>query len=259
MDIKEQKKRIWILTLFPEFFAPLFQCGVIAKSLAQCSIHLINIRDFSTNNYKSVDDTPFGGAPGMIMRSDILKRAFTEGILAPGGYPLDRLEWQKELLTIYTSPRGKTWNQHFAKETAKELMQGRDLAILCGRYEGIDERFLQNYIEREYSLGDFVLSGGEIAALAFLDSTLRLLPGVLGNQASLTEESFEDDLLEGPQYTKPREFEETPVPAIYLSGNHKAMELFRHQERLRITKQFRPDLYERYLEKSEENSEEKKK
>lgn len=256
-------KKLWVLTLFPEFFVPFQQCGVIARALESHSLNLVNIRDFALNNYKSVDDTPFGGAPGMIMRADILKRAFIEGVVIPGNYSQENEEWKKEILFLYTSPRGKSLSQIFIKEIrsdylGNESQDGRDLVILCGRYEGVDERFLQLYVEQEISLGDFVLSGGEIAAMAILDALLRLLPGVLGNQESLKEESFEDYLLEGPQYTKPREFEGQSVPGIYLSGHHKKMAEFRFQERLRVTRERRPDLYSRYLEQTAQKETKKK-
>jgi tRNA (guanine37-N1)-methyltransferase len=240
------KRRVWILTLFPEYFKPLLECGISGSAFrGERSDHIkfeiifVNIRDYSMTKYKSVDDTPYGGGPGMVMRADILKDALLKGVLDAGSYVgLDQLR------VIYTSPRGRVWNNKVARDFGSEVLSHptRDVVFICGRYEGVDERFLEKYVNEYYSLGDFVLTGGELAVMTMLDSAVRFVPGILGNKLSSEYDSFEDGLIEYPQYTKPQEFEGAPVPEILLSGHHKKIEEWQKAEKLRLTKIFRPDL-----------------
>lgn len=240
-------KRIFILTLFPEYFKPLLDCGIAGQAFRgersqenlKFEIHLINIRDFSKTNYKSVDDTPYGGGPGMVMRADILRDALFDGVVHKFGYTsLDKLH------VIYTSPRGRVWNNQVARDFALNSLShpDKDLVFISGRYEGVDERFLENYVNEYFSLGDFVLTGGEIAIMALLDSSVRFVPGILGNKLSSQMDSFEDGLIEHPQYTRPQEFEGRGVPEVLLSGHHKKIQEWQKSEQIRLTKKHRPDL-----------------
>jgi len=234
-------KKIWIITLFPDYFNPLIQLGIVGAALRGergegPSIELIQLRDYSGREYKGVDDSPFGGGPGMVIRADVLKRALIEGVVQKGNYGED---FKNKLTVVFPSPRGKKWNNLEAKNFSQ---LDTDLVFICGRYEGIDERFIEKYVDAEFSLGDFVLSGGEIPTMAFIDSLLRFKKGVLGNESGAGEESFEHGLLEFPQYTRPADFEGLLVPDILLSGHHKKIDEYRKSESLRITKKFRPDL-----------------
>jgi tRNA (guanine37-N1)-methyltransferase len=239
-------KRIWILTLFPEYFKPLLECGIAGSAFRgersdsiKFEVKFVNIRDYATTKYKSVDDSPFGGGPGMVMRADILRDAVVKGVQEAGEYPsLDSLH------VIYTSPRGRVWTNNVAREFGTTLLSypDKDLVFICGRYEGVDERFLEKYVDDYYSLGDFVLTGGELAVMTMLDSAVRFVPGILGNKLSSEHDSFEDGLIENPQYTKPQDFEGMPVPEILLSGHHKKIEEWQLEEKKRMTKKWRPDL-----------------
>lgn len=238
-------RRIWILTLFPEYFSPLLACGIAGQAFrgersetVKFSVHCVNIRDWGLGNYKAVDDTPYGGGPGMVMRADVLAEAFQEGIMKPGGYT-DR----SELHVIYTGPRGKVWNNVLAREFASTTMIKKDLVWVCGRYEGIDERFLELYVNENFSLGDFVLTGGEPAVLTMLDSAIRFVPGILGNKFSANEDSFEDGLIECPQYTKPREFEGALVPEVLMNGHHAEILKWQKNLKIEMTQKHRPDLW----------------
>lgn len=222
------KKKIWIITLFPEYFDAFKSQGKASSAFKESvDLHILNLRDYSDNSYKSVDDYPFGGGEGMVIRADVLKRA------------LDSIDSPK-LTVIYPSPRGKKWNADAAKSYAPE----GDLVFICGRYEGIDERFIQKYVDVQYSLGDFVLTGGEIPTMAMIDSIVRFIPGTLGNENSSKNESFENNLLEHSHYTRPRVFEDMEVPEVLLSGHHKKIEEFRAKESQELTKKYRPDLLE---------------
>ena len=234
--------RIWILTLFPQLYRPWTETGVVGKALKgerTCSLDLrpLSLADFSEKGVKGVDDAPYGGGPGMVMRPDVLRRALLEGVVKAGNYGEN---WREKLLVIYPSPRGKIWNSQEARGLAKTL-EKRDIVLVCGRYEGVDERFLQVFVELEICLGDFVLNSADAAAWAIVESTLRFVPGVLGNAASSQEESFEGQL-EHPHYTRPPEFEGLSVPSVLLSGDHQKIRNFREKESARITQEYRPDL-----------------
>ena len=190
----------------------------------------INIRDYALDKHKSVDDTPCGGGAGMIMRPDVLGRAINEN------HTKGRI--------IYMSPKGAPLTQNKVKELSKE----EELTIICGRFEGIDERVIEAYNIEELSIGDYILTGGEQACQIMLDAVVRLLPGVLGNEASIEDESFENYLLEYPQYTRPVEWEGRVVPEILLSGHHQKIAEWRKQEAEKTTKTKRPDLYKNYLD-----------
>lgn len=257
------KKNIWIVTLFPEFFSPLLNCGVAGKALSgsrmenpdnSFAIHLVNPRDYVLNKYKSVDDTAYGGGAGMVMLPEILKRTLLEGIVAKGNYGEN---FKEKLHVIFPSPRGKVWSNSLAREFTKKNLSfnetEKDLVFICGRYEGIDERFIQHYVDEEISIGNYILTGGELAVMCILDSALRFVPGVLGNKMGANEESFENGLLEEPQYTKPQVFEGLNVPEVLLNGHHANIQKFNLEEKIRITKNYRPDLWELYLEKQGSN------
>lgn len=239
-------KRIWILTLFPEYFKPLLECGISGAAFRgersdniKFEVKFVNIRDFATTKYKSVDDSPFGGGPGMVMRADILRDALVKGVQEAGNYAS-----LADLHVIYTSPRGKVWNNKVAREFGTTVLShpDKDVVFICGRYEGVDERFLEKYVQDYYSIGDFVLTGGELAVMTILDSAVRFVPGILGNKLSSEYDSFEDGLIEYPQYTKPQDFEGMTPPEIMLSGHHKKIEEWQLEQKKIMTKKWRPDL-----------------
>jgi tRNA (guanine37-N1)-methyltransferase len=241
-------RTIWIISLFEEYFHPLMNHGRLStvfsdKAPIKIEMKFINPREYSPNNYKSVDDYPYGGGPGMVMRADILKSAL-QAIVDKGEYGED---YQERLHIVYPGPRGKVWNNLQSKAMAEKIGGDfqKDLVFVCGRYEGIDERFLSKYVDEEISVGDFVLSGGEIAVLTILDSSLRFISGVLGNEESSRHDSFEDGVLEYPQFTRPKSFEDFEVPEILLSGHHEKISQYRESEKLRVTKNYRPDLLEK--------------
>lgn len=223
--------KINILTLYPEMFPGMLGYSLAGKALAEkrCELNVVNIRDFATDNYKSVDDTPFGGGAGMVMKPVVLDRAL-KAVYKTG--PL-----------YYLSPRGDVFNQ----SVAHQFSECEELTFLCGRFEGIDERIIEKWGIKEISIGDFVLSGGEPALLTMLDAVIRLLPNVMGNKESSLEESFENGLLEYPQYTKPQNWEGREVPDVLLSGHHAKIKAWRLEKSEEITKARRPDLWTRYL------------
>lgn len=228
--------KINILTLFPEMF-DIFNHSIIgkAKDKGLLSIEAINIRDYTKNKHKKVDDYPYGGGAGMVMAPQPI---------------VDSLKAVKEHnkgKVIFLGPRGKTFNHSIGKELAKE----EELIFICGHYEGIDER-VYKYIDMEISIGDFILTGGEMAAIPVIDSILRLREGVLGKQESFMDESFSDGALEYPQYTRPEEFEGDKVPEVLLSGHHENIRKWRRLKSLEITRERRPDLFEK-LELSKED------
>jgi len=220
-----------VLTLFPEMFPGPLAHSLAGKALTEglWSLDAVNIRDFATNRHSTVDDTPFGGGPGMVMRADVIDAAIDDAAIA--GAPL-----------VYLTPRGTPLSQ----EIAAELADGPGVTLICGRYEGVDQRVLDARDVTEISLGDFVLSGGEPAALALLDACVRLLPGVMGAEASLEEESFARGLLEYPHYTRPAEWCGRKVPDVLLSGHHRNIYAWRMEQAEMITQARRPDLWDRY-------------
>ncbi|OGE95308.1 MAG: tRNA (guanosine(37)-N1)-methyltransferase TrmD [Candidatus Doudnabacteria bacterium RIFCSPLOWO2_02_FULL_48_8] len=219
-----------ILTLFPEAFASYFSISLIKRALAKklIKIKLVNIRDFGIGVHKSVDDRPYGGGAGMVIRADIMDKALTA---------LRLKIKDKRLKIVLLTPQGKPFNQ----KIAKKLSQYKTLILICGRYEGFDER-IRDLVDEEISIGDFVLTGGEIPALAVLDTVARLVPGVVGKFESTVNESFSGGLLEYPQYTRPENYKGMKVPKVLLSGNHAKISEWRKKEALKRTKQRRPDL-----------------
>lgn len=245
-----ENKRIWIVTLFPQLFVPFLDVGVAGQTFSglrghNFTVQLVNPSSFSSRDFKGVDDAPYGGGQGMVMRADVLKAAI-DFVIADGQYGDD---YRTKLKVIYTGPRGKIWNNDNCKLFAENFWgeSPLDLVFICGRYEGIDERFLSQYVDYTYSMGDFVLTGGELAVMTILDSAIRFVPGSLGHQNSADEDSFNDGLLEYPQFTRPQIFEGEAPPNILLSGDHKKIADYRHQEKLRMTEKYRPDLYQAYI------------
>ena len=231
-----------VLTIFPEMFP-----GPVGRSLAGraledglWSLETVDIRDFARDKHRSVDDTPFGGGAGMVMRPDVIGDALAA--VSDVGAPL-----------IYLSPRGRLLDQ----ARVRALASGPGMSLLCGRFEGVDERVLEAHEIEEVSLGDFVLSGGEPAAIALIDACVRLLPGVIGQADSLAEESFADGLLEYPHYTRPREWRGRRVPDVLLSGHHERVREWRLAEAERSTRERRPDLWRRYRRKTEGDDDER--
>lgn len=229
--------RITLLTLFPHWFAGPLGDSILgrAREAGLLDLRLVNPRDFATDPHQTVDAPPYGGGGGMVLRADVLAAALDREIGPPGtpGRPP----------VIHLSPRGKP----FAQADARRLARLPAFALLCGHYEAIDQRLLDSRVDEEISLGDFVLTGGEIPAMAVVDAVARMLPGVLGNSESAATESFMEGLLEGPHYTRPEVFEGRSVPAVLLSGNHGAIARWREEEALKVTRARRPDLYARLL------------
>ena len=223
-----------VFTLYPEIFPGPLGSGLYKKALDKkaWSLEVVNIRDYSTDKHKTVDDTIFGGGSGMLMKADILANS------------LDKNIPDKNEPIIYLSPKGKIFDQKYAKNKLD-----KNLNIICGHFEGVDQRLLETRNIEEVSIGDFILSGGETAAFVVIDTIVRLIPGVLGNTNSLNEETFEQDLLEYPQYTKPQEWEKKHVPDVLLSGDHAKIKDWRLAQSEDITRRRRPDLWERYKKK----------
>ena len=221
--------RFDVVTLFPEMFAALTASGITSRALESglWSLTTWNPRDFATDNYRTVDDRPYGGGPGMVMLAEPLNRAL-EAVRKSGGSEK----------TIYLSPQGKKLDH----PRVMQLVRERAVTLLCGRYEGVDERLLRRRVDEEISIGDFVLSGGELAAMALKDAVVRQLPGALGDSASLIEESFADGLLDCPQYTRPETYAGERVPEVLLSGHHENIRRWRLKQALGRTWLRRPDL-----------------
>ena len=220
-----------VFTLYPELFPGPLSSGLYKKALDKkiWSLEIVNIRDYANDKHKTVDDTPFGGGSGMIMRADVLANS------------LDKNISNKTESIIYLSPKGKKFDQNYAKK-----ISNKNINIICGHFEGTDERILETRNIEEISIGDFVLSGGEIGAFVVIDTVVRLLSGVIGNPNSLSEESFERNLLEYPQYTKPQKWEEKEVPEVLLTGDHKKIKDWRLAQSEDITRRRRPDLWGKY-------------
>jgi tRNA (guanine37-N1)-methyltransferase len=227
--------RATVLTIFPEMFPGPLGLSLAGKALTEgkWGLDIIDIRSFATDKHRSVDDTPAGGGAGMVMRADI----------AAASIDAARADTSPGTLILYLSPRGRPLTQ----DRVRELAHGPGAILLCGRFEGIDERVLEARNVEEISIGDYVLSGGELAAQVLIDACVRLLPGVAGNEISLAEESFASGLLEYPHYTRPREWEGRTIPELLLSGDHQAIAKWRREKAEKLTKKRRPDLWERYL------------
>jgi len=229
-----------ILTLFPDMIMSTMSHSIIGRALdaGKIKINCINIRDFADNKHNQIDDYPYGGGPGMGIQPQPVYDAYESIILNNNINPR----------VIYMTPQGKTFSQDIAKDLSKE----KDLIIICGHYEGIDQRVIDEIVTDEISIGDYILTGGELAAMVLIDSVSRLIPGVLGKEESFIEESFSNNLLEHPQYTRPYIFRNRKVPDVLLSGHHSKIEKWRREQALKITFQKRPDL----LDKAELTKEE---
>ena len=220
-----------VFTLYPEVFPGPLSKGLYGKALSNklWNLSVTNIRDAATDKHKTVDDTPYGGGTGMLLKADVLAKSLDQKV-------------KKGERVFYLSPKGKKFDQKLALQLSKE----KSISLICGHFEGVDERVLTTRNIEEISVGDYVLSGGETAALVVLDSILRLLPGVLGNDKSSIDETFENGLLEYPQYTKPQIWEEKSVPEVLLSGDHSKIKDWRLSQSEAITRDRRPDLWEKY-------------
>lgn len=217
--------KISVITLFPEVFDPILNSSILkrAQKKGRVSFELVNLRNFGEGKHQVVDDRPYGGGTGMLFKADILTKA---------------LQSIKKGKIILTSASGKPYKQSRAKEFSKL----DHLIIVCGHYEGVDQRFIDKYVDEEISIGDYVLTGGEIPAMVIIDSITRLIPRVLEKPEAVINESFTENFLEGPQYTRPEDFEGKKVPKVLLSGNHKKIAEWRKQKSLAKTKKVRPDL-----------------
>ena len=225
-----------VLTLFEEMFPGSLGLSLAGQGLTDglWKLETLDIRSFASDKHRSVDDTPFGGGPGMVMRADVVDAA------------IEKVKAQKTVRPlIYLSPRGCPLDQ----KRVQELAEGPGLTLLCGRYEGVDERLLEVHEIEEVSLGDFILSGGEPAAISMIDACVRLLPGIMGSDASGEEESFERGLLEYPHYTRPQAWRGIAVPEVLLSGHHEKIKEWRKRQSEEMTKERRPDLWDRYVKK----------
>ena len=222
---------VQIFTLYPELFPGPLNKGLYGKALSNniWNLKIVNIRDYSSDKHKTVDDTPFGGGSGMLIKPDVLANSLDQNV-------------KSNEKIYYLTPKGKLFSQKLAKKLSKE----KTINLICGHFEGVDQRVIDTRNIEELSIGDYVLSGGETAALVVLDSILRLIPGVLGNDQSIFEESFENGLLEYPQYTKPQKWEEKEVPDVLLSGDHKKIKDWRLSQSEAITRDRRPDLWQKY-------------
>ena len=224
-----------VFTLYPDFFPGPLDKGLYGKAMEKkiWNLKIVDIREYALDKHKTVDDTPYGGGSGMLLKPDVVAKSLDANI--KNGEKI-----------FYLSPRGKVFNQNIAKEISKE----NKVNLICGHFEGIDQRVLDNREIEEISIGDFVLSGGESASYVFLDAILRLIPGVIGNEESKNEESFENGLLEYPQYTKPQIWEEKSVPNVLLSGDHAKIKDWRLTQSKAITRDRRPDLWQKYNKKN---------
>ncbi len=242
MTDRPQLKNAWearVITLFPEAFPGTLGLSLTGKALSEglWRLRTVDLRQFGEGKHRNVDDTPAGGGAGMVLRADVMGRAIAH---TQKGAPEDRTRWP----LLYLSPRGKPFDQAMARRFSK----ADGLTMICGRFEGLDERAIEHFGIEEVSLGDFVMTGGEIAAQAMIDAAVRLRPGILGNAASAEDESFSRALLEYPQYTRPAHWEGRSIPEVLTSGDHGKVDDWRREQALQITKARRPDLFTRYLE-----------
>ena len=223
--------QVKIFTLYPDFFPGILSKGIYGRAIEKSlwKLDVINIRDYAKDKHKTVDDTPYGGGEGMVLKPDVVAKALDQNL-------------KKNEKIIYLTPKGKTFDQN----KAKKFLNEKKINILCGHFEGIDQRVIESRGIEEISIGDYILSGGETAAYVILDSILRLVPDVLGNENSYKDESFENGLLEYPQYTKPQIWEKTPVPEVLLSGDHSKIKDWRLSQSEAITRHRRPDLWQKY-------------
>lgn len=240
-------KNIWVLSMFEDYFDRFTDYGVIGQVFrgdrigeVEFKFHSVSIPAHCKKGFKGVDDSPYGGGVGMIMRPDVLENALLEGVVKAGGYT----DIKEELHIVCPAPRGVSWNHEVAVDFAKRNLssESKDLVFICGRYEGIDERFLELYVNEFISLGDFILTGGELATMVILDSAMRFSPGVLGNKLSAVDESFHENKLEYALYTKPFSFAGLEVPEELKSGNHKRIVEFKEKSSEEMTAKYRPDL-----------------
>ena len=235
--------KIQVLTLFPDMFLAILSESIIGRAIERnlVDIELVNIRDFSADKHHKTDDYPFGGGAGMVLTPQPLFEA------------LEHIGTANKRL-IYLSPKGKVLDQAYIAE----LSGSQDLILLCGHYEGVDQRVLSHFKMEEISVGDYILTGGELPAMILIDAVTRMLPDSLGNPDAHSEESFYSGLLEYPQYTQPRMFRDMAVPEVLLSGNHKTIRLWKFEQSLKLTAERRPEMYQRYLESKPELSKEER-
>jgi len=239
--------QIAVITPVPDVIDTLIQNSMLRKAVEKrvVKLHTVNIREFGIGNYRQIDDTPFGGGSGMVMMAEPLFKALDKATDLVGG--------TDNIRVVYPSPQGKTWDQKFAEDMSKQ----QKIIMICGHYKGIDERVIEKYVTDEYSIGDFVMTSGEIPAMVMLDSIVRLVPGTLNTLDSALSDTFTQGLLDHPHYTQPRMVEEMPVPEILLGGHHEKIESWRQDQRERRTKDKRPDLWGKYtkMKESEKNNE----
>lgn len=233
--------RFHILTLFKDMVSDGLNTSILGRAIEKGLIELnvVDIRDYTLDKHKKVDDYPYGGGAGMLMQAQPVYDAYQAALKQAA------LKTDKKPRVVYVTPRGNT----FSQKMAREFLEEEDLVILCGHYEGIDERVLEEIVTDYVSIGDYVLTGGELPAMVMVDCISRLVPGVLNNAASSVDESFSDGLLEYPQYSRPEVWHDKRVPDVLLSGHHANIEAWRHEQALLMTKTYRPDMYEEYVEK----------